>query len=777
VRHHDGKDGASISTTWAAQQLTEFLGAVSGFGDEERAIRGATERLAEIFQAEAAAVIDSRGVVACTGFGPRGAPLSELRRIGAQRGGELEVPGVGPCAAIVNAIDDSRLEGLILARHAPPFAAEERNLANGLARVLGLTVSLLRAAEKERALRRASEEQREENARLLESLRERKRLLERLSRIQGSIVSRSDLDEVFEGIVEGAAELLGDETVALRLIDPEDPTMLVMVASAGINPELLRDHRRSPIGLGAGGRAAAEGEPVTIEDYAVHGRALPAFAADGIRAALAAPVRERGEVVGSLVVATHRQGRRYSAAEREMLLAFAEHASLALTDAKTVEDALQQALHDSLTGLPNRVLLRDRLDQALERAARTGGGVAALFIDLDAFKTVNDSLGHAAGDELLVEAARRLLACVRASDTAARFGGDEFVVLLEDADDHQVARIAGRILEQLEAPFEIRGRELLVGASIGIAMSGEDDDDLLRNADLALYRAKARGGGHSQVYEPRMHAAVVERIELESALAKAMREDELVLHYQPIFDLAAGTLMGIEALLRWRHPRRGMLLPGEFVPVAEGGRLMVPLGRWVLRTACEQAGRWAGAGPLTLSVNVSSAQLHDPSLPADVTEALARSGLPPERLVLELTETAFLSDAEGTVERFAVLKELGVRLAVAAFGTGNASLRHLARLPVDVLKIDRSFVAQVNADGAQAAIARSIIDLGDNLELTVVAEGIETAAQQRELVLLGCRFGQGFHLARPAALKNLGAGPASVTAAHPRALRAVAGGA
>jgi diguanylate cyclase (GGDEF)-like protein len=743
--------------SWAAQHLTEFLVAVASFADEESAIRGATERIVDLFQADAAAVIDSRGPVVCTGLG-HNAPVERLRALADGEDSELEVPGVGPCAVVVERVDDSRFGTLILARSSPEFSAEERRLVHGLAQVLGLTVRLLRAAEKERRLRQVSEQQREENARLLETLQERKRLLERLSRIQSSIVSRSELNEVLDAIVAGAHDLLGDESVALRLVDPDDPQTLIMVASGGIDEELVRENTRSRMGMGAGGRAADEGRLVVIEDYATHARALPDFAADGIRAALAAPVHEHGEVVGSLVVATHRAGRRYSQAEREMLVAFAEHASLALTDARTVDDALHQALHDSLTGLPNRALLHDRMDQAIERAERAGGSVAALFVDLDEFKTVNDSLGHAAGDELLVEAAKRLLRCVRLSDTAARFGGDEFVVLLEDADPFQVARVASRILEELERPFEIRGRELLVGASIGIAISGEDDDDdLLRNADLALYRAKSTGRGRSQLYQPEMHAAVIERLELESALTKALREDELALHYQPVVELQGHKLVGVEALVRWRHPIRGLLMPGDFVPIAEDGRLMIPLGRWVMQTACAQVAEWQtrAEGPLSLSVNVSLAQLHDSGILDDVGDALAQTGVAPEQLILELTETALLADAEATGKRLAEFKELGVRLAVDDFGTGNASLRHLSRFPVDVLKIDRSFVSEIGRDDRQAVIIRSIIDLGRDLGMDVVAEGIESREQERELIALGCRLGQGFHLARPGQLEQL----------------------
>ncbi len=755
-----GAGVSAVPTSWAAQQLTEFLAAITASDDEATAIRDAVERATEAFDAEAGAIVGGGSVLASTGFGAAEVPYEVIAAVAGSGTDRLEVPGIGDCKALATPIGDERIEALVLARHDElVFSSEERNLARGMARVLALTVRLLRMVEVERGLRELSEHQAAENAGLVESLAERQRLLERLSKIQRSIVSRSELEEVLDAIVSGAKELLGDETVGLRLIDPSDASQLILVASAGVDPVVLRDARRSAIGLGAGGRAAAEGNLVVIEDYAHHDRALPAFAADGIRAALAAPVREHGEVVGSLVVATHRPDRTYSQPEREMLVALAEHASLALTDAKTVEDAVHQAFHDSLTGLPNRLLLMDRLEHALARASRARTRVAVLFVDLDAFKNVNDSLGHAAGDVLLGEAATRLLSCVRAADTAARFGGDEFVVLLEDVDEADVAAAANRIIEAMNEPFEIQGRELFIGASIGIAVGSDEADDLLRNADLALYRAKAKGKGQKQVFEPEMHVAMVERLELEAALAKALRGAELILHFQPVLDLASRRLAGVEALVRWHHPSRGLLVPGEFIPIAEDSRLMMPLGRWVLRNACAQAAAWRaaypGASSLTLSVNFSSAQFSDPALVDQVKQALTESGLPPERLVLELTETAFLRDPETVAERMTELKQLGVRLAVDDFGTGNASLRHLARFPVDVLKVDRSFVNRIGIDRRQTAIAGSIIRLGESLEMTVVAEGIETADQLAELLALGCGYGQGFYLARPAPAEEL----------------------
>lgn len=768
-------ESPSVPTSWAAQQLTEFQAAVSAAGDELTAIHCAVERATEAFEAEVGAVIDTEGeVIVATGFGIREIPAETLNRVRRGESDRITVPGLGACQAAATPIGDDRLDALVLARNEElPFSSEERNLTRGMARMLAQTVHLLRVVEAERNLRELSEQQAAENARLVVTLEERQRLLERLSRIQRSIVSRRELHEVLEAIVAGAHELLGDETVGLRLIDQHDPEQLVLVASAGVGPELLSRVRRSPLGLGAGGRAAAEDRLIVVEDYAADNHNLAPFAGDGIRAALAAPVHEHGEVVGSLVVATHRAGRTYSKIEREMLLAFAEHASLALTDARTVEDAIHQAFHDSLTGLPNRLLLIDRLDHALARAARMNTEVAVLFIDLDTFKTVNDSLGHAAGDELLKEAATRLLSCVRSADTAARFGGDEFVVLLEDVDSERVARVANRILEAMSEPFRVRNRQVFIGASIGIAIGGDQADDLLRNADLALYRAKAKGKGQKQAFEPEMHVAMVQRLELEEGLAEALRGAELVLHFQPLFDLNTRRIEGVEALVRWLHPTRGLLLPGEFIPIAEDSRLMLPLGRWVLADACRQLAEWRDrhgvADDLTMCVNFSSAQFHDPTLVGGVRETLADTRLPADRLVIELTETAFMRDPDTMAERMTELKRLGVRLAVDDFGTGNASLRHLARFPVDVLKVDRSFVGKVGVDSRQTAIAGSIIRLGAELEMVVVAEGIERPEQIDRLLELGCRFGQGFYLGRPVPAGELDPLLADEPAPAPRA--------
>ena len=747
---------------WVTDQLAEFLAAISGSESENAALIGGVERAAEAFEAEAGAILVETGIEASTGFGGRHedhAPV--LLEVAHGRASSLEVSGVGRCAAIAVPVDDDRARHLVIARRSDEgFTADEAGLLRGMARVLALTVRMLRTIEAERSLRAQSERQGHENMRRLASLRERERLLARLSRIQRSIVSRTSLEEVLDGIVQGAGELLGDEVAVLRLIDEEDASMMVIVAAEGVPLGTLAEAERRPVSEGVGGRAITEGRLIVVEDYQGSEGTNPLFVADGVRAAMAAPVHEHGEVVGSLVVATHGQGRAYSKTEREMLLSFAEHASLALSDAKTIHDAIHQAFHDSLTRLPNRALFVDRLRHALTRAARGSSEVAVLFLDLDTFKTVNDSLGHAAGDELLIAVAGRISETVRAGDTAARFAGDEFVVLLEDVERSEVSRAAERIHEALEAPFSVQGREVFVSASIGIAVGGDEAEDLLRNADLALYRAKTRGKGQYEVFEPEMHTEVVERLELEGDLQRAVKGNEFVLDYQPIIKLRTGEVAGVEALVRWRHPRRGLLMPADFVPLAEDTRAILAIGRWVLNQACRQASHWRRQhlehAALAVSVNISPVQLAETDLVAEVADALETSGLDPRSLILELTETAFMEDTDEIADRLWDLKRLGVQLAVDDFGTGYSSLQHLRRFPIDVLKIAKSFVDGICGASDESGLARAIIDLGGSFQLRVVADGIEHAEQLGRLRDLGCDLGQGYYFAGPMPAGKLG---------------------
>jgi diguanylate cyclase (GGDEF)-like protein/PAS domain S-box-containing protein len=425
-----------------------------------------------------------------------------------------------------------------------------------------------------------------------------------------------------------------------------------------------------------------------------------------------------------------------------------------------------QAFHDPLTGLANRALLRDRTEHALTRTSRGGQAPQALlFLDLDNFKMVNDSLGHAAGDSLLVEAARRLLACVRASDTVARLGGDEFAVFIEDpADDAGCTQVAERIVAALARPFAIARREVFVGASLGIATARDGDgaDGLLRNADMAMYLAKTRGKGRYERFAPEMHVTAIERIELESDLRHAIENGDLVLHYQPIVILETGEITGVEALVRWQHPQRGLLAPAQFIPLAEETGMILPLGSWVLRQACMQGQRWrqqrGAADPLAVAVNVSGRQVQSPQFIADVRAALDQSGLMPHALILELTESVLTTQTETVQATLHALKAVGIRLAIDDFGTGYSSLSYLQRFPIDILKIAKPFVDDVvghSSGGSRRALAQAVVTLGATLSVRTIAEGIELPQQLQRLRELGCDLGQGYHFSRPVPAEEL----------------------
>jgi diguanylate cyclase (GGDEF)-like protein/PAS domain S-box-containing protein len=448
-----------------------------------------------------------------------------------------------------------------------------------------------------------------------------------------------------------------------------------------------------------------------------------------------------------------------------------------VTERKQLDTQLQhQALHDALTGLPNRSLLLDRLEQGVERARRHHDALALLFLDLDNFKVINDSMGHAVGDELLVLVAKRLGNLVRASDTIARFGGDEFVMLLSDPV-HLTSAIetAQRIAAAMAEPFRLQQRDVTVSVSIGIALSTDQSNrhDLLRQADIALYRAKAQGKGTYDVFDETMHAAARHRLDMESDLRRALARGEFVLHFQPKVDLATGAVVGAEALVRWQHPERGLLSPAEFIPVAEETGLILPLGAWILRTACAQGASWAchfaqqEQRRFTMSVNLSGRQFVHPRLVEDVAAVLDETRLPAACLALEITESVTMGHADTTIERLRRLKAIGVTLSVDDFGTGYSSLAYLKRFPVDVLKIDRSFVSELGDDVADTAIVSSIITLAHALHMRAVEEGVETTQQYTQLRDHGCDRAQGYYIAKPLPAEEFTARYLSVAAAEP----------
>jgi len=434
------------------------------------------------------------------------------------------------------------------------------------------------------------------------------------------------------------------------------------------------------------------------------------------------------------------------------------------SERKRLEDELKhQAFHDALSGLANRALFTDRLEHALARAARVRSSLAVLFLDLDDFKLVNDSLGHAAGDELLVAVAERLGGSLRVGDTAARFGGDEFAILLEEFNSQEEARqVAERIIDDLREPILIREREVRVHASIGIAFSlegTESPSDLLQAADVAMYAAKSAGKNRHEVYRPALQSAISDRLDRTAQLQRAVDNREFVVHYQPIIDMEGGEVIGVEALIRWMHPELGLLLPEHFISLAEETGLIVPIGRFVLQEACTEGARWqrthARASRLKVSVNISVRHFQDEGLIDDVADALRDSGLDPQFLVLEITESLLVHDVESVVARMLQLKQFGISFAVDDFGTGYSSLSYLKRFPIDILKVDKAFVDSVGDSTQDSALVTAIVQIGKSLELDTVAEGIEQDRQVEGLLALGCRYGQGFLFAHPLSAPDL----------------------
>jgi diguanylate cyclase (GGDEF)-like protein/PAS domain S-box-containing protein len=455
----------------------------------------------------------------------------------------------------------------------------------------------------------------------------------------------------------------------------------------------------------------------------------------------------------------------------DLLLASGVHAvawhTRDVTDRRALEEQLtRQAFEDPLTGLANRALFRDRLGHALSRLSRSTRSIAVLMLDLDGFKAINDSMGHDAGDEALKEIAARISGTARPGDTVGRLGGDEFTILLEELEDATFAdEVADRILELVRQPLLIQNVNLRVSASIGIVVSDAYEttpEALLRDADIAMYRAKAEGRNRRVAFEPAMHARATKQLQISQDLAHALDRDELALYYQAIVDLESGTPQGVEALIRWHHRDLGLVAPNDFISIAEQNGLILPIGRWVLEQACAQAVAWHSESPeeqkLTMSVNVSGRQLNHESLVSDVRRTLADSGLDPQYLILEVTESVVMSDIDMVIRRLNELKELGLSVAIDDFGTGYSSLAYLRQLPVDILKIDKAFIdAAASGDPGGDAIMRAIVHLSEGLHLRTIAEGVEDARQAVHIKELGCQSAQGFLFSRPMPPDEIGA--------------------
>ena len=576
---------------------------------------------------------------------------------------------------------------------------------------------------------------------------------------------RTEAGEIARVVLERSPALFQAEFVELVVVDGEPGRQAAVYRWTGAGPVHEATGDPSELAGAFWPRVLSERETFQVVAAQSPARLREDLEAHGLEACAIAPLLSQRGCLGTLRIG-FRGVVRLKERELQVLTTFANHVGSALHNTHLIEELRAQALQDPLTGLPNRTLLLDRLSHALRRLRRRPGGVAVLFCDVDRFKVVNDSLGHQAGDELLIAAARRIERGLRAGDTATRFGGDEFVVVCEDVhNEAQAAEVAERLAASLAEPFLLRGEDIYLTASIGVAVTGNPDDDprsLVRDADAAMYEAKAHGRSRCVVFDNPMRERAVARLETENDLRRAIERGELRVHYQPNVKIDGLAMIGAEALVRWERPGRGLVPPSDFIGLAEETGLIVPLGRLVLEEACRQLAEWTGAGLVdpgfTMSVNLSPHQLRAPGVLDDVHGALTRSGIAPSQLCIEITESAFVDDSRGATEAIRRIHGLGVQVAIDDFGTGYSALSYLHLLPVGILKIDRSFVGRLGPDPRDRAVITGLIDLAHALSLTVVAEGVETAEQLADLAAMSCDVAQGFYFAKPqpaAAMRGL----------------------
>jgi diguanylate cyclase (GGDEF)-like protein len=568
-----------------------------------------------------------------------------------------------------------------------------------------------------------------------------------------ALLDRRDSTALLETILTRACSLLGTPHGFIYIAEPGG-LELELRHGTGLFAQGI-GHRQT-VNEGLGGEVYLSGRPIAIDDYDAYLRRADFIPQHLLGAAVGVPLSSGDEVVGVIGLASGSAKRHFGDREIDTLTRFAKLASIGLDNARLVDVAQRGALYDVVTGLPNRELLTDRIAHALVGARTEGvGSIAVILLDLDRFKVINESVGHAVGDRLLVAVGQRLSEALRPSDTVGRFGGDEFGIVLDSVEDAAEAkRIADRLSSELRAPFLLGGREWFISASIGIAI--DDDvtttpDELLREAEIAMVWAKAQPTARHALFEPSMSTQTLDRIDLENDLRRALERHELRVYYQPLVTLATGAIVGFEALVRWQHPQRGLVPPLSFIPLAEETGLIVPLGRWVLEESCRQIAEWRStpAGrDLVISVNLSARQFVHADLVEDVAAVLSASGLEPAALELEITESVVMDQSEVGIRGLRRLRDLGVRLVLDDFGTGYSSLAYLKHLPLDTIKIDRSFVAGIDAP-ADRAIVQAVLAIADGLGIGVVAEGIETETQRAQLLALGCELGQGYLFSPP----------------------------
>ena len=569
-----------------------------------------------------------------------------------------------------------------------------------------------------------------------------------------SLLDRHDPTVLLETIMTRATSLLGTPHCYIYLVEPGDEELVVRHGT-GLFASYVG--RRMSVDEGLAGQVFRTAAPVAVDDYDAWSGRSTTIATGSVGAVVGVPLMSAGRVVGVLGLASGELQRDWGQREIDALTSFAQLASIALDNARLVDAAQRGALYDPTTGLPNRELLTDRIAHALSTGRPDGADqVGVILLDLDRFKVINESVGHNVGDRLLVAVGQRLVACLRPGDTVARFGGDEFGILLDEVGNADEARaVAERIGSELRAPFPMAGREWFISASIGISLGQPGratPEEMLREAEIAMVRAKADPANRHALFEPSMSDQTIERIDLENDLRQAIERGELRLHYQPLIDLETERVIGFEALVRWQHPVRGLVPPMAFIPLAEETGLILPLGRWVLETACRQARAWRDARPngpeLFMSVNLSARQFVQADLVDQVATILNDTGLDPSGLEIEITESVLMDQSEAGIRTLGRLRELGVRLVLDDFGTGYSSLSYLKHLPLDTIKIDRTFVAGL-ADVTDRSIVEAVVALARGLRIGVVAEGIETETQRRLLHAVGCDVGQGYLFSRP----------------------------
>lgn len=596
-----------------------------------------------------------------------------------------------------------------------------------------------------------------------------KRMYATLSATNEAIMHAKNADDLFQQVCDAAVDA-GRMASASILLTDESTGALFVSASAGDGQEALRHTRIStnptiPEGHGLNGTAYRSGEPCVSDDFQNDPRTAPwheSAKVTNLKSAASIPILRDGKSVGVLFLCAGER-RAFDDETLGLLTRMTENLSFALQTLEHEQDRARaeeriryMATHDALTGLPNRMLYGELLDQALLSAQRYGRNPAVMFIDLDRFKLINDSLGHAAGDVLLKEMTKRLRSVLRASDVLARMGGDEFVILLQDVQSpDDAATVARKLLDVALEPMTILDHECRVTASIGISLypaHGEDQQTLMKNADTAMYLAKENGKNAFEIYETGMQSQSIERLELEAALRTALLKEEFHLHYQAKLDLKTNRITGVEALLRWEHPGLGPVSPQQFIPLCEETGAIVPIGRWVLKTACKQNVEWQRQGlpPVKMAVNLSARQFSDPDLLNDIHAALNESGMDPTLLELELTESMVMLNPARTIEILTEIKSIGVRTALDDFGVGYSSLAQIKGFPIDTLKVDRSFIRNLPESDQDRAITQAIINMARTLSLQVVAEGVETQAQETYLRDISCDESQGFYFSRPA---------------------------